>query len=159
MVATVFATFGRGAFTSMAPVGQTDRHWPHVVQIDSTSGRSMKVPILPSVPVPSTSMAPMNWWPSWQACTQRWQRMQLSMAMLNTGLLVSVSGRSRPSQRGSVMPCWSAAMDSSRKSLPPPFLGNMASVNSRTPLRMAWTSGVSVHTFMPSAAGTEHDAG
>ena len=40
-----------------------------------------------------------------------------------------------------------------------PFSGNIARVSSTTPRRMSLTSGVSVHTFMPSAAGTEHDAG
>jgi len=102
-------------------VGQTDRHWPQVVQMDSDKGLSMKVPMRELRPAPKKSMAPMNWWPSWQACAQRPQRMQDSMAMLKTVLLPSVASRWRVSQRGNWMLwCW-AAVESWAKSPLPSF--------------------------------------
>ena len=64
VVETVLATFVVGTFTSIAPVGQTDRHCPHVVHTDSSRGRSMNVPMRLPVPVPRKSIAPMNWCPS-----------------------------------------------------------------------------------------------
>ena len=113
-------------------------------------------------------MAPMNWWPSWQAWAQRPHRMQSAMAMLNTGLLSSTASRSRADQRGRSRSWCLAAMVSSRwslrlgsgRALPPlPLLPTMAWVNSNTPRRILRTWGVSIQTSIPSVAGTEQDAG
>ena len=81
--------------------------------------------------------------------------------MSKTGLLVSTGSRSRPFHLGEEISWWAAAVLSSLYPFAPfPFEpGSMPKVSSTTPLRMSMTSGVSVQTFMPSAAGTEHDAG
>ena len=53
-----------------------------------------------------------------------------------------------------------AATDSSRWPLPPsPFAPTMAEVSSRTVARTSRALSVAVHTSMPSAAGTEQEAG
>ena len=160
MVVTVLTASWGGDFTSIAPVGQTERHWPQVVHTDSTSGRSMKVPMRPVRPVPRKSIAPMNWWPSWHAWAHRPQRMQSSMAMSNTGLLASTGSRSRLAQRGASMPCSLAATVSSRWPFSPsPFAPTIAEVSSSTAARTSRALPVPVQTFIPSAAGTEHEAG
>ena len=62
---TVLVLFAAGTFRSIAPVGQTDRHWPQVVQMDSIRGASMKVPMRLPRPAPRKSIAPMSCAPSW----------------------------------------------------------------------------------------------
>ena len=95
MVSTDRATVLAGFLTSMAPVGQTERHCPQVVHTELASGLSMKVPMRLPFPAPRKSMAPMNWCPSWHAWTHLPQRMQSLMAMSKTGLLSSTGSRSR----------------------------------------------------------------
>ena len=80
-------------FFLMAPVGQTERHVPQEVQIDSRSGWSMKAPMRDSRPAPSTSMAPMNCRPGPQPLAQRPHMMQSSIAIEKNGLLVSTASR------------------------------------------------------------------
>ena len=82
------------------------------------------------------------------------------MAMSNTGLLRSTGSRSRLAQRGASRPCSLAATVSSRWPFSPlPFAPTIADVSSSTVVRTSRALSVPVHTFIPSAAGTEHEAG
>ena len=104
VVVTVRTGLDTSALGVIAPVGQDARHEPQVVQTDSTSGLSMNVPMRASVPAPSTSIAPMNWCPSWHAWAQRPHIMQESIAIWKTGFEASTTSRSRPVHRGLSMP-------------------------------------------------------
>ena len=80
------------AFGERAPVGHTDTHWPHDVQIESMTGRSMNAAIRASRPVPAIAIAPMCC-TSWQASTQRAQRMHALKSDRKNGLLSSTCAR------------------------------------------------------------------
>ena len=155
---TVFVTFSAGTFSSIAPVGQTDRHWPQLVHIESARGASMKVPMRLVSPAPRKSIAPMSCAPSWHPCAHRPHRMQSRIAMSKTGLLLSTGSRSRPTQRPPLTPWCLAAIVSSWWSFAP-LPSTIAIVSSMTPVRTRSTSGVSVSTFMPGTAGIVHEAG
>jgi hypothetical protein len=77
-------------FGSSAPVGQTDTHGPHDVQIESMTGWSTNAAMRASRPVPATAIAPMCC-TSWHASTQRPQRMHLAGSRWITLLISTTS--------------------------------------------------------------------
>ena len=133
-----------GNFVWIAPVGQTDKHCPHVVHVDSIRGLSINVPILDFVLFPKKSIAPMNWCPSWHAWTHLAHKIQESIDILNTGLLSSIGSLFLLFHFGLDIPWYFAASKSSLLDLFLVWDLTIDKVSSITPFLIFIKSGVLV---------------